>query len=70
MSSPVVRAAGGFTLFLVASYCFRKMRILNALAVVGIVYLLYDPQCIGYFVVQSKTWVDTAFDGDKEVNFP
>ena len=43
MSSPVVRAAGGFTLFLVASYCFRKMRILNALAVVGIVYLLLDP---------------------------
>ncbi len=43
MSSPVVRAAGGFTLFLVASYCFRKMRILNALAVVGIVYLLFDP---------------------------
>lgn len=43
LSSPVVRAAGGFTLFLVASYCFRKMRILNALAVVGIVYLLLDP---------------------------
>ena len=43
MSSPVVRAAGGFTLFLIASYCFRKMRILNALAVVGIVYLLLDP---------------------------
>ena len=43
MSSPVVRAAGGFTLFLVASYCFRKMRILNALAVVGFVYLLFDP---------------------------
>ncbi len=43
MSSPVVRAAGGFTLFLIASYCFRKIRILNALAVVGIVYLLWDP---------------------------
>lgn len=43
LSSPVVRAAGGFTLFLVASYCFRKIRILNALAVVGIVYLLLDP---------------------------
>ncbi len=43
MSSPVVSAAGGFTLFLIASYCFRKMRILNALAVVGIVYLLFDP---------------------------
>ncbi len=43
LNSPVVRAAGGFTLFLVASYCFRKMRILNALGVVGIVYLLVDP---------------------------
>ena len=46
MSSPVVRAAGGFTLFLVASYCFRKIRILNVLAVVGIVYLLYDPDLL------------------------
>jgi competence protein ComEC len=43
MSSPVVRAAGGFTLFLIASYCFRKTRILNILAAVGIVYLLADP---------------------------
>ena len=46
MSSPVVRAAGGFTLFLIASYCFRKIRILNALAVVGFVYLLYDPDLL------------------------
>jgi competence protein ComEC len=43
MSSPVVRAAGGFTLFLVASYCFRKTRILNILAAVGIAYLMFDP---------------------------
>lgn len=42
-SSPVVRAAGGFTLFLIASYCFRKTRILNMLAAVGIAYLLFDP---------------------------
>ncbi len=42
-SSPVVRAAGGFTLFLIASYCFRKTRILNMLAVVGLVYLAFDP---------------------------
>ncbi len=44
MSSPVVRAAGGFTLFLIASYCFRKIRILNALAVVGLIYLVFDPE--------------------------
>ncbi len=43
MSSPVVRAAGGFTLFLVASYFFRRTRILNILAAVGMAYLLFDP---------------------------
>ncbi len=43
LSSPVVRAAGGFTLFLIASYFFRKTRILNMLAAVGLVYLAFDP---------------------------
>jgi competence protein ComEC len=43
-SSPVVRAAGGFTLFLIASYCFRRLRILNALSVVGILYVVFDPE--------------------------
>ncbi|HEY3938850.1 MAG TPA: ComEC/Rec2 family competence protein [Bryobacteraceae bacterium] len=42
-SSPVVRAAGGFTLFLIAAYCFRKTRILNVLAVIGVIYLSFDP---------------------------
>jgi len=42
-SSPVVRAAGGFTLFLIASYFFRRTRILNILAAVGIAYLLFVP---------------------------
>lgn len=42
-SSPVVRAAGGFTVFLLASYCFRKTRILNVLAVIGLIYLALDP---------------------------
>lgn len=42
-SSPVVRAAGGFTLFLIASYFFRRTRILNVLAVVGLVYLAFAP---------------------------
>lgn len=42
-SSPVVRAAGGFTVFLIASYCFRKTRVLNVLAFIGIVYLWFDP---------------------------
>lgn len=43
-SSPVVRAAAGFTLFLVASYFFRRTRILNVLGAVGIAYLLFAPQ--------------------------
>ncbi|HEX4166030.1 MAG TPA: ComEC/Rec2 family competence protein [Bryobacteraceae bacterium] len=43
-SSPVVRAAGGFTLFLAASYLFRRTRILNLLAAVGIIYLLLAPE--------------------------
>ncbi|MGC2657025.1 MAG: ComEC/Rec2 family competence protein [Bryobacteraceae bacterium] len=43
MGSPVVRAAGGFTLFLIASYCFRRTRILNILAAVALVYLIFDP---------------------------
>ena len=43
MSAPVVRAAGGFTLFLIASFLFRRIRILNGLAAVGFAYLLFDP---------------------------
>jgi competence protein ComEC len=42
-SAPVVRAAGGFTLFLGASFLFRRVRIVNALAAVGIIYLMFDP---------------------------
>ncbi len=42
-NSPAVRAAGGFTLFLGASYLFRRTRVLNLLAVVGIIYLLLAP---------------------------
>lgn len=42
-TSPVVRAAGGFTLFLVASYCFRRTRVLNVLAAVAIFYLISAP---------------------------
>jgi len=41
--APVVRAAAGFMLFVVASYCFRKTRALNILAAIGLVYLAFDP---------------------------
>jgi competence protein ComEC len=44
LSAPVLRAAGGFSIFLVASYLFRRIRILNALALVGLIYLIVDPQ--------------------------
>lgn len=43
MGAPVVRAAGGFTLFLMASYFFRRTRILNILAVVALIYLSIYP---------------------------
>ncbi|MBZ5605281.1 MAG: ComEC/Rec2 family competence protein [Acidobacteriia bacterium] len=42
-SAPVVRAAGGFTLYLVARFFFRRGRVLNLLSAIAIVYLLYDP---------------------------
>jgi len=42
-NSPAVRAAAGFTLFMAASYFFRKTRTLNLLAAIGIIYLLFDP---------------------------
>ncbi len=42
-NSPAVRAAAGFTLFLGASAFFRRTRALNLLAVVGLIYLAFDP---------------------------
>jgi competence protein ComEC len=42
-NAPAVRAAAAFSLFLIASYCFRKTRILNIIGVIGIGYLLLDP---------------------------
>ncbi len=41
---PVVRAAGGLTLFLIGSWFFRRPRLLNLLAVVALVFLLADPE--------------------------
>jgi competence protein ComEC len=43
-NAPVIRAAAGFTLFLVASCFFRKTRILNLLAIVAIIYLTVAPE--------------------------
>ncbi len=42
-NSPAVRAAAGFSLFLAASAFFRKTRTLNLLALIGLIYLAFDP---------------------------
>jgi competence protein ComEC len=43
-TAPVVRAAAGFTLYLVARIFFRCVRPLNFLAAIALVYLAWDPQ--------------------------
>jgi competence protein ComEC len=43
LTAPVVRAAGGYLLFLAARHFYRRGRILNLLAAVAIAYLLFDP---------------------------
>ena len=40
---PVIRAAGGLTLFLIARCLYRNGRLLNLLAATGFAYLTYDP---------------------------
>jgi competence protein ComEC len=42
-NAPAVRAAGGFTLYLICRYFYRRRRLLNLLAGVAIVYLFFDP---------------------------
>jgi competence protein ComEC len=43
LNAPAVRAAGGFMLYVAARYFYRRGRVLNLLAAVAIVYLIYDP---------------------------
>lgn len=40
---PAVRAASGFTLYLLARFLFRRGRVLNLLAATALVYLFFDP---------------------------
>jgi competence protein ComEC len=42
-NAPSIRAAGGFTLYVLARYFYRRGRVLNLLAAVAIVYLAFDP---------------------------
>ena len=41
-NAPAIRAAGGFTLYVAARYFYRRGRLLNLLAAVAIVYLVFD----------------------------
>jgi competence protein ComEC len=40
---PVARAAAGFTIFLLARFCYRRTRLLNILAAIAFGYLILDP---------------------------
>jgi competence protein ComEC len=42
-NAPAIRAAGGFTLYAIARYFYRRGRLLNLLSAIAIVYLLWDP---------------------------
>src|SRR5580698_5539661 len=42
-NTPAIRAAGGFTLYVAARYFYRRARLLNLLAAIAMVYLLWDP---------------------------
>jgi competence protein ComEC len=42
-NAPAIRAAGGFTLYAAARCFYRRGRLMNLLAAVAIVYLIYDP---------------------------
>ncbi len=46
LSAPVVRAAGGFSLFLIARFLFRRTRVMNLLAAVALAYLMWDPAAL------------------------
>jgi competence protein ComEC len=42
--APVVRSAAGFVLFAAAKFFFRRTRLLNLIAAVGIGFLVFDPE--------------------------
>ncbi len=43
LNAPAIRSAAGFFCFVAASFFFRRVRALNMLGLVGIIYLLIDP---------------------------
>lgn len=42
--APAVRSAAGFTLFMIASFFFRRARAMNLLAAIAIAFLVFDPE--------------------------
>lgn len=42
-NAPAIRAAGGFTLYVIARYFYRRGRLLNLLSAIAIAYLICDP---------------------------
>jgi competence protein ComEC len=42
-NAPAVRAAAGFSLYLIARYFYRRRQVLNLLAAVAVIYLICDP---------------------------
>ena len=46
MGSPVIRSSGAFTLLLIASFCFRRIRILNSLGIIAFTYLYFSPDLL------------------------
>lgn len=42
-NAPAIRAAGGFTLYVIARCFYRRTRLLNLLSAIAITYLLFDP---------------------------
>lgn len=42
-NAPAIRAAGGFTLYVIARYFYRRGRLLNLLSAIAIIYLIFDP---------------------------
>jgi competence protein ComEC len=43
LNAPAVRAASGFTFYVVCRFFYRRQRLLNLLAAIAIIYLIYDP---------------------------
>ena len=60
--APCVRCAAGFTLFGIASYFYRRRRVLNLLAAIAIAFLVLDPEQL-FEASFQLTFLAVAFIG-------